>query len=354
MPASGLVTAMEPILRACDGTWIAQGTGDADRETVDAFDHVRRAARPSAIHAAARLAHAGRGARLLLRLRQRRNLAALPHRAHAALVSRRRLAPLPRREPQVRRRRCWKRSRRRAVRSILVQDYHFALLPAMIKEQRPDARVAIFWHIPWPNPEAFGICPWQRELLDGLLGADLIGFHIQAHCNNFLEHRGPHAGIAHRVGALRGQPRRTPDRWCGRSRSAWPRIARTPVRARPNCRTSNAPRCWSALGVRASYMGVGVDRIDYTKGIPERFRGIEAFLENCPSYRGQFTFVQIGVAEPHRDRALSRPDARSGERSGAHQPPLPDERLEADRAAEAAAQPPRNPALLPRPPTSAW
>ena len=63
---------------------------------------------------------------------------------------------------------------------VLVQDYHFALLPRMIKEQRPDARVAIFWHIPWPNPEAFGICPWQRELVDGLLGADLIGFHIQA------------------------------------------------------------------------------------------------------------------------------------------------------------------------------
>ena len=70
---------------------------------------------------------------------------------------------------------------------ILVQDYHFALLPRMIKEARPDARVAIFWHIPWPNPETFGICPWQRELLEGLLGADLIGFHIQSHCTNFLQ-----------------------------------------------------------------------------------------------------------------------------------------------------------------------
>ena len=70
---------------------------------------------------------------------------------------------------------------------VLVQDYHFALLPRMIKEKRPDARVAIFWHIPWPNPEAFGICPWQRQLVDGLLGADLIGFHMQSHCNNFLQ-----------------------------------------------------------------------------------------------------------------------------------------------------------------------
>src|SRR5579871_3533160 len=70
---------------------------------------------------------------------------------------------------------------------VLLQDYHFALLPRMIKQVRPDAKVAIFWHIPWPNPEAFSICPWQSELLDGMLGADLIGFHIQAHCNNFLE-----------------------------------------------------------------------------------------------------------------------------------------------------------------------
>src|SRR5437588_373810 len=70
---------------------------------------------------------------------------------------------------------------------LLAQDYHFALLPRMVKEARPDARVAIFWHIPWPNPEVFGICPWQRELVDGLLGADLMGFQIQSHCNNFLE-----------------------------------------------------------------------------------------------------------------------------------------------------------------------
>src|SRR5260370_38803757 len=69
---------------------------------------------------------------------------------------------------------------------VFVQDYPLALLRRMIKEARPDARVAIFWRIPWPNPEVFGICPWQRELVDGLLGAHLIGFHIQSHCNNFL------------------------------------------------------------------------------------------------------------------------------------------------------------------------
>ena len=83
--------------------------------------------------------------------------------------------------------RCWRKWKNVSHPVVLVQDYHFALLPRMIKQKRPDARVAIFWHIPWPNPEAFGICPWQRELVDGLLGADLIGFHIQAHCTNFLQ-----------------------------------------------------------------------------------------------------------------------------------------------------------------------
>ena len=70
---------------------------------------------------------------------------------------------------------------------IFVQDYHFALLPAIIKNARPDARVAMFWHIPWPNPESFSICPWQAELVNGLLGADVIGFHLQSYCNNFLD-----------------------------------------------------------------------------------------------------------------------------------------------------------------------
>ena len=158
--------------------------------------------------------------------------------------------------------------------TILVQDYHFALVPLLIKQRRPDARVAIFWHIPWPNSEAFGICPWRRELLEGLLRADLIGFHVQAHCNNFLE---------------------TIDRTL-ESRIEWERFAvtkgghLTSVRPFPisvdfkecTSRDSNgylavrAERAAIATGFdcQADYLGIGVDRLDYTKGIPERFRGI--------------------------------------------------------------------------------
>src|SRR5258708_25121791 len=176
---------------------------------------------------------------------------------------------------------------------VLVQDYHFALLPRMIKQSRPDARVAIFWHIPWPNPEAFAICPWQRELVDGLLGADIIGFHIQSHCTNFLQ---------------------TVDRIV-ESRINWEHFSvqrlghNTSVRPFPisveTAETSISPASESAyeeratllksLGVEAALMGVGVDRMDYTKGILERFLAVERFLEKYPRYQGVFTFVQIGA-----------------------------------------------------------
>ena len=176
-----------------------------------------------------------------------------------------------------------------------MQDYHFALLPRLIKELRPEARVAIFWHIPWPNPEAFGICPWQSQLIGGLLGADLIGFHVQSHCNNFLQ---------------------TVNR-AVESRVDWEHFSvsrrdhRTLVRPFPisvvSPEDNPAGNVYHAItylerasllrsvGVKATRIGVGVDRIDYTKGILERFLAIERFLEKYPNYLGKFTFVQIGA-----------------------------------------------------------
>jgi trehalose 6-phosphate synthase len=178
---------------------------------------------------------------------------------------------------------------------VLVQDYHFALLPRMIKEKRRDARVAIFWHIPWPNPEAFGICPWQRQLVEGLLGADLVGFHTQSHCNNFLqtvdrtlearvdwEHfsvaRQNHRTIVHPFPISVDIPKDAP-------------VESMSLRDEYIKRTS----LMHSLGVDTAFVGIGVDRVDYTKGIPERFHAIERFLEKYPKYQGKFTFVQIGA-----------------------------------------------------------
>jgi trehalose-6-phosphate synthase len=176
---------------------------------------------------------------------------------------------------------------------VLVQDYHFALLPRLIKQRRPDARVAIFWHIPWPNQEAFGICPWQRELVDGLLGADLIGFHIQSHCNNFLQ-------TADRI----VESRIDRERFSVQRHGHLTMVRPFPISVdftdagggtEPEPPYVERSALLKALGIEAAFVGVGVDRLDYTKGILERFLAIERFLEKYPRYQGQFTFIQIGA-----------------------------------------------------------
>jgi trehalose 6-phosphate synthase len=164
----------------------------------------------------------------------------------------------------------------------------------MVKDARPDVRVAMFWHIPWPNAEAFGICPWQRELVEGLLGADLVGFHIQTHCNNFLQ------TVDRAVEALSNWDRFEVSRKGHITRvRPYPISVAFPAES-PNAqviRISGEGRAalFAELGVEASLLGVGVDRLDYTKGIVERFRGIERFFELYPIYERRFCFVQIGA-----------------------------------------------------------
>src|SRR5208283_4430797 len=186
VPPSGLVTALEPVLNACDGTWIAHGSGNADTEVVDAADRLR--VPPEDPRYSLRrvwltkdeeegyyYGFANEGLWPLCHIAHTRPLFRAGDWQHYQDVNRKFTNAVLEEIENV------------ANPVVLVQDYHFALVPRLIKEKRPDARVAIFWHIPWPNPEAFGICPWQRELVDGLLGADLIGFHIQSHCTNFLQ-----------------------------------------------------------------------------------------------------------------------------------------------------------------------
>ena len=292
VPASGLVTALEPVLRACDGTWVAHGSGDADKEMVDTHDRLivppddprytlRRVWLTKEEEEGYYYGFANEGIWPLCHIAHTRPLFRASDWKHYQEVNRKFADALLEEMENV----------NKPV--VLVQDYHFALLPRMIKESRPDARVAIFWHIPWPNPEAFGICPWQRELVDGLLGADIIGFHIQAHCTNFLQ---------------------TVDRVV-ESRIDWEHFSvqrhdhHTTVRPFPisveAAEADTQPPRESAyeeraailknLGVEAAIMGLGVDRMDYTKGILERFLAVERFLEKYPRYQGVFTFVQIGA-----------------------------------------------------------
>ncbi len=291
VPASGLVTALEPVLRACDGTWVAHGSGDADRETVDARNclrvppedpryTLRRVWLTKAEEDGYYLGFSNEGLWPLCHIAHTRpTFRAADWEQYQAANAKFAAALLEEMQGV-------------AEPIVVVQDYHFALLPRMIKQQRPDARVAIFWHIPWPNPEAFGICPWQRELLDGLLGADLVGFHIQMHCDNFLET--VNTALEARVEWERFSVNREghltmvrpfpisvvfPDEPCGEQKPFHVHQAEVLGEA----------------GADALYLGVGVDRVDYTKGILERLLGVERFLEKYPSYQGKFSFAQIGA-----------------------------------------------------------
>ncbi len=293
VPASGLVTALEPVLLACNGTWVASGSGSADRAMVDKNDRLRVPPdHPS--YTLRRVWVTDEEDKGFYEGFSNEGLWPLCHIAHTRPVFRpedwihyqqinRRFADVVLQEME-------------GTESpiLLAQDYHFALLPRMVKEARPDARVAIFWHIPWPNAEMFGICPWQRELVDGLLGADLIGFHIQTHCNNFLE------TVDHAVEALTEWDRFAVNRHGHVTRvRPYPISVAFPesVPEEDEIRRAGVERAaiCEELGIEASLLGVGVDRVDYTKGILERFRAIERFLEQYPSFQRRFSFVQIGA-----------------------------------------------------------
>jgi len=292
VPPSGVVTAIEPILRACDGTWIAHGNGDADLETVDEHDRLR--VPPEDPHYSLR--------RVWLNEAEEEGyyygfanegIWPLCHIAHTRPIFRAEDWKYYQEVNQKFADALLEEMKNVEKPIVLVQDYHFALLPRMIKEKRPEAKVAIFWHIPWPTPEAFDISPWRRELVDGLLGADLMGFHIQSHCNNFLQtvDRVVESRVDWEHFSVRRQDHLTLVRPFPIS------VDFTDVQRPESTLDSYTERStlFKALGVEATFMGVGVDRVDYTKGILERFLAIERFLVKYPSYQGQFTFVQIGA-----------------------------------------------------------
>ncbi|HSR12768.1 MAG TPA: trehalose-6-phosphate synthase [Thermodesulfobacteriota bacterium] len=292
VPPSGLVTALEPVLHACGGTWIAHGNGDADREVVDAGDKIQVPPEEpqytlkrvwltreeeegyyygfsnEGLWPLCHIAHT----RPSFRVEDWNFYVKVNEKFTSALIEEMKDAVEP-----------W----------VLVQDYHFALLPRMIKEKRPDARVALFWHIPWPNPESFGICPWRKEILHGMLGSDLIGFHVQFHCNNFLDtvDRALESTIDWEHFTVRREGQLTRVKpfpiSIGSSNSGFRSVEPGGFPGKEEL--------LRGLGVQAKYLGVGVDRIDYTKGIQERFLSIERFLERNPEYRDEFTFVELAA-----------------------------------------------------------
>jgi trehalose 6-phosphate synthase len=291
-PASGLVTALEPVMRACSGTWVAHGSGSADRETSDLQGRLlvppgersytlRRVWLSEAEENGYYYGLANEGLWPLCHLAHTRPAFRVADWEHYVRVNQRFADAV-----------CEEVDRDDPI--ILVQDYHFALAPRLIRERLPQATILTFWHIPWPNAERIGICPWREELLEGLLGSSIVGFHTQQHCNNFLDSvdaylesridRELNAVVRRDSGRTLVRPYPISIEWPSRWAAEAPNVA--------ECRRSVREE----LGLAAdALLGVGVDRMDYTKGIEERLAAVERLLETQPSLRGRFTFVQLAA-----------------------------------------------------------
>ena len=290
-PASGLTTAIDPILRASGGTWVAHGSGSADRDVVDSRGRVavppgdpsytlRRVWLPKRLEAEYYHGLANEGLWPLCH--------AVFHRPHFS-------------------NRQWKGYREANERFadavleeaagepafVFIQDYHLALLPRMLKERNPNLAIAQFWHIPWPNRETFRAFPWREELLDGLLGNDLLGFHVRHHCTNFIE------TVDHNVEARIDYEQIHVNRG-GHVTAVRPfpisiDYAHHEAQAAGGAVAAATSRWRAELGQLPEILGIGIDRIDYTKGIPDRLQAVDRLLEERPEYIGRLTFVQIGV-----------------------------------------------------------
>ncbi len=285
IPASGMVTAIEPIMQACGGMWIAQGSGDADKLTVDKDDKLR-VPPDEPKYTLKRIWLTEKEETGYYYGFSNEGLWPLCHIAYTR--------PTFKKED-------WEEYKKvngkfaQTILSeiknierpiVLIQDFQLALVPRMIKNSRPDASIGIFWHIPWPNSESFSVCPWKKEIIDGIVGADLVGFQTQLHCNNFIE------TVSREIESLLDFEQFTVTRNEHISfvkpfpiSIAFPNPSKKPLKS---------------FGIKTKYIGVGVDRLDYTKGILERLKAIEIFLKKYPAYVGNFTFLQI--AAPSRSK----------------------------------------------------
>ena len=288
-PPSGVVTALDPVMRSCGGTWVAYGSGNADRKFVNSKNKL--GVPPEDNRYILKRVWLTKGEEVGYYYGfSNEGLWPLCHITHTRPIFRETdwqiykkvnqkfaeaiLEELPKSRP-----------------FIFIQDYHFTLLAKMIKEKRPDAIIALFWHIPWPNPEDFAICPYQKEILEGMLSCDLIGFHVQYHCNNFLD-------TVNRLLESRVDTEKFSIVRSGKE---------TFIRAFPisvnGYMSGNIPAIESKEvdAIRREYeledkiVAVGVDRIDYTKGIIERILAIDRFLEKYPQYVKKFVFIQLAA-----------------------------------------------------------
>ena len=304
-PASGLVSALEPIMRACGGVWVAHGSGSADRDTVDGRDRV--AVPPDGPAYALRRVWisdeeqdgyyyglANEGLWPLCHIAFVRPTFRERDWAHYVAVNQR-FADVVVEEAD------------RDDPIVLVQDYHFALLPRMLRRRLPRATIIAFWHIPWPNPETFGICPWREQIIDGLLGSSILGFHTQFHCNNFIEavDRFLESRIDRERSSVTLRGHETLIRPYPIS-IEWPPAALARQAPVEECRQAVRSRFGLNPNTR---IAVGIERFDYTKGIVDRMRAVDVLLESHPEWRGKLVFIQ--AAAPTRSKLSAYRDLQA-------------------------------------------
>jgi trehalose 6-phosphate synthase len=296
IPASGLVAAVEPVMRACGGTWIAHGSGSADKETVDANDRIavppadpaymlRRVWLSEEEQEGYYYGFANEGLWPLCHIAFIRPIFRESDWQHYVAVNERFAEAVVKEATQ-------------DDPIVLVQDYHFALLPRMVRRRLPKATIVTFWHIPWPNSETFSICPWREEIIDGLLGSTILGFHTQFHCNNFLEatDRFMESRIDRERASVTASGMETLIRAYPIS-IEWPPAALASQAAVEQCRQAVRERF--SLPPDAVLL-VGIERFDYTKGILDRLRAVDDLLTREPSWKGRLVFIQ--AAAPTRNR----------------------------------------------------
>ncbi|PKB84342.1 MAG: trehalose-6-phosphate synthase [SAR202 cluster bacterium Io17-Chloro-G9] len=290
-PAGGLTTAIDPLMQECGGTWIAHGGGQGDWYAVDEQNKVM--VPPDDPSYALRLVWlTEEEARGYYHGFSNNALWPLCHNAYIEPVF------------DVGHWETYKAVNHEFAQQVLdeldgrpgavfTQDYHLALLPRMLRDADPDILTGQFWHIPWPSHEIFRICPWQDELLDGMLGNDMLGFHIGDHCENFLE-TVARSGMG-RVNFDYNLANRQDDITLVRPFPISVDFEQLCADAQKEEVNREMERLCTDLNLKGQLIGLGIDRIDYTKGIPHRFRAVGRFLEKFPEYLGKVVFIQAGV-----------------------------------------------------------
>lgn len=290
VPATGLITAIEPVMQACGGLWIARGGGNADKLVVDESNKIQ-VPPDDPKYTLKRVWLTDAELEGFLYGISNQALYPLFHMAHTRPVFKATDWEEYKRVNEKFATAILTEIKHQKKPIIFIQDFQFTLLPKMIKEKRPDATIGYFWHIPWVSAESFSICPWKKEIVDGMLGADLIGFHTQLHCNNFIE------TVGREVEALIDYEQSTITKNAHTSLiKPFPISIAFSNGEKDTTDYKEQPQTkelLKSIGVNTKYIGIGADRLDYIKGVLDRFIGIEIFFDMYPSFKEQLTFIQI-------------------------------------------------------------